>query len=1419
MNIPNGVVPFTTTSFLWNTTGLNGNFKVRVLEGGDPNSAQGVSNDFVIDNAFPVVSAGPDKTTKVLFTQTGTVNDPAPSSDIASIQWAKVSGPSTGNITFGSSIAAITTISADTDGTYYISLTAVDNAGNTSTDTMQLIWDTTAPIPTYTLNGLVQNAYFNPHAVSNNTIAIAITANEPVKFDRVYICLNGDDVCSNTTNIRHYFQLLPLSASYVGSWNGKKAGDVDFVADGLYKIKVHIEDEAGNDTTLVLSPYLMVVDTVNPTVSVPTSPVAETVYRTDPALTFTATDPVPGTDISCTYKIDTLTPVSVLCTGGNLTGLTDGRHSVVVTATDVAGNSKSSDPILFVYDNDNTLTVGANAADFTTIQAAVNAAVSGITKINVFPGPYAEIVHIAMPNLVIEGANADVSAVTGTRTAESILDGRFDLYANSITINGFKLLNGSAVGGVDKSVVYMVANTTGHTVSNNIVTGANESGTRGILFGYTVSNVTVSNNDVSGWNSGIYINPSATLIFSLNKFHGNVVGIGSDGISNVQVNGNVFDGNTVEGWGASAVGINVTGRNNKFINTPVSDKAVAQYSGNAIDAIQNWWGTAYKPTIQSRVSGSVTFESYYVDEAMTTLSNVPVSTVYVDDDYIDGSAGGHIFGYNAFSKIQDGINKVQASGTVNVAAGTYDESIDITKPLTILGHGQADTFLDRSTNATAGDVVDIHNLSGDVRVDGFTVKTGPASSVASNGIHIYSLTGPGTITISNNTIWGVQSAIQTAKDNYGLIAGYFTATTPKLVFDHNTVRGGSDNPILIEKWMGPTEITNNTLYQNPLKDLSSSDVIFMMNHDGSHNNAKQLISCNTIDMGWGTVYTYDTRGTGITVAGSFTGNTSLGGFTNVEIKNNILLNLKPFRRGIGLWNNSSNGTSGEITNAVISGNTISNATGYTGEFGIRDLGKNTGTQITNNLISGVIDAVKFQAYAGGSPSGAVVHNNSLVATTYGINNTITNLVDGINNWWGNATGPYHSPENTLGAGNAVSDNVDYSPWCTDVPSGDPLSCPLGSSDPLARYDITTSSPTSVVSTPITLTITAKDSAGVTRVNDTSSVTMSADHGASLGALVVAIADGGADGSNTVTVNNSVTGTVNVAAVQVGGTKTGATQVEFTRSDTVAPVISGQTPADGAINVPVSVVPTITFSKSLNSTTVSSATVQLKKKMDGTLIGATVALVEGGKKVTITPDSTLENNTQYYLAVTTGVTDLSGNPLASVWDTSATPFTTVAMQPIVVDEIVVQSNTATPTDSYLNGWHYTFRITVNDGLTHLRILFTDWVNSANHTASVSANGNMQLLFNTSTGNGLGSIVGLTDADIIAGVGPIKSYEIGNNYADQKLLIGGVLTPTAININTLDISTDPGQQIKFDVFTKLPITTAAGFYETTYGIQTE
>ena len=230
---------------------------------------------------------------------------------------------------------------------------------------------------------------------------------------------------------------------------------------------------------------------------------------------------------------------------------------------------------------------------YASIQAGVTASNSGGT-VNMAAGTYSEIVTVNQ-SLILRGANAGVSAGAnpGTRVAESIINGGIKISASNVIIDGFQIQGGNLGSGDASCGIYILANYGGHTISNNKFPGPGTSITsRGILFGYTISGVTVKDNEISNWCSGVYINPSSNLLFDGNYIHGNTAGIGSDGISNMTVQNNNFTNNSSEGWGAGTVGANVQGHNNNFVGNGIG---VKNYGGQVIDATNNWWGHASGP--------------------------------------------------------------------------------------------------------------------------------------------------------------------------------------------------------------------------------------------------------------------------------------------------------------------------------------------------------------------------------------------------------------------------------------------------------------------------------------------------------------------------------------------------------------------------------------------------------------------------------------------------------------------------------------------------------------------------------------------------------------------------------------------------------------------------------------------------------
>jgi len=115
---------------------------------------------------------------------------------------------------------------------------------------------------------------------------------------------------------------------------------------------------------------------------------------------------------------------------------------------------------------------------------------------------------------------------------------------------------------------------------------------------------------------------------------------------------------------------------------------------------------------------------------------------------------------------------------------------------------------------------------------------------------------------------------------------------------------------------------------------------------------------------------------------------------------------------------------------------------------------------------------------------------------------------------------------------------------------------------------------------------------------------------------------------------------------------------FTTEDVTAPTVEGATPPDEATDVAVDATLTVQFDEPIDPATAIAANIKLVAAGGGAADVATssVALDEGGTVATLTMASNLTAATVYKFRVTTSVTDLAGNALASQF-TQANGFTT------------------------------------------------------------------------------------------------------------------------------------------------------------------
>jgi len=367
----------------------------------------------------------------------------------------------------------------------------------------------------------------------------------------------------------------------------------------------------------------------------------------------------------------------------------------------------------------------------------------------------------------------------------------------------------------------------------------------------------------------------------------------------------------------------------------------------------------------------------------------PPSEVWVDDDYTEtGGNDGHTWGYDAFDNIQDGINAV-GNSTVHVAAGIYNERLNISKSLTLLGAqaGIDPTPAGARTNPSVESIITEAGLSTpnpdvlieipsgvtDVVIDGFTLIGDLTNTTADTSVI---RCWDDNISISNNIIDGMFAVLY--KGDVGL-----TVLQNRMVVNKLGVT------------VQPNPATNVEIYGNVFT-LGSSPV--------GGESAIYMTSCSLCSVTGNTA-------TGF-VNGSGTGGSNLNQLT---VSGNTFIGNKD---GVSIWGNS--------TFIVISDNDLSNSLRY----GINIKGQDIdihGNNITYNGDTGV----NVARHVINTERVTLQCNNISGNTNYGVKVVglvAPEIINAEYNWWGDETGPYHLAANPTGLGNEVSDNVDFDPW-------------------------------------------------------------------------------------------------------------------------------------------------------------------------------------------------------------------------------------------------------------------------------------------------------------------------------------------------------------------------------------------------------
>ena len=202
--------------------------------------------------------------------------------------------------------------------------------------------------------------------------------------------------------------------------------------------------------------------------------------------------------------------------------------------------------------------------------------------------------------------------------------------------------------------------------------------------------------------------------------------------------------------------------------------------------------------------------------------------------------------------------------------------------------------------------------------------------------------------------------------------------------------------------------------------------------------------------------------------------------------------------------------------------------------------------------------------------------------------------------------------------------------------------------------VTAVSPTNAASgVAITTTVTATFSEPLTAATLTgTSFTLAAPSGALVaGTVTLSVNTATFAPSSSLAASTVYTATISKDVKDAAGNAMAASYVwTFTTAaaapppDTTAPTVTGNTPANGATNVAVTVAPTVTFSEPMQTATLTTASVTLKTTVGSVAVAGSVSVV--GNTATFTPSAVLANGTQYTATVTTAAKDLAGNALAA-----------------------------------------------------------------------------------------------------------------------------------------------------------------------------
>jgi parallel beta-helix repeat protein len=326
-------------------------------------------------------------------------------------------------------------------------------------------------------------------------------------------------------------------------------------------------------------------------------------------------------------------------------------------------------------------------------------------------------------NVIKDITNTKAITLGATSNVEVLNNTITNTHHEAIWSDGTVLISGNTIDTTGGKGITLYINSVGE-IADNIISNATYEGIQ------AWASATITGNEIFNDYKGIQIrNAASGWIIQNNNIHDNTYeGLeipnyeGSEPyVIEATISNNTFSNNGYPGihigGGTNCDNINVN--SNKLLGNGIYD--LESVCVSQVNAKKNWWGTTNGIVIGSKVGGYVDYDPWYLDEEMETLSSaVERGNIYVNATFDENlTEEGLYFGFNAFVTIQEGIDAVDEGGTINVAAGTYEEAITINKPLTVKGAGSGGTVID------AGAVLPVINIdSSNVTLEGLKVVNG-----------------------------------------------------------------------------------------------------------------------------------------------------------------------------------------------------------------------------------------------------------------------------------------------------------------------------------------------------------------------------------------------------------------------------------------------------------------------------------------------------------------------------------------------------------------------------------------------------------------------------------------------------------------------------------------------------------------------